>query len=82
MVYSDLEVLELKLEELTNLQKSDFFNKYYFPKISKNSEYYFANKTKIVSNEFIKAPTPLNYDWILLNGQKNRTSNLRLHWYL
>lgn len=77
LLFSDLEVLEIKLEQLTHLINSDYFNKYYFQRISKNSENYFANKTKVVSNEFIKAPTPLNYDWIVLNGKDIEASILK-----
>jgi hypothetical protein len=76
-LYSDLEVLEIKIEQLTQLVNSNYFNKYYFQKISNNSENYFAIKTKVVSNEFIKAPTPLNYDWIVLSGNDIAESILK-----
>jgi Domain of unknown function (DUF4263) len=66
MVYDDLEALEIKLDLLPNFVNTDFFRKYYLQKITSNAESYFANRTKVISTEFIKCPGPLNYDWIVL----------------
>lgn len=66
LVYDDLEALEVKLDLLPNFVNTDFFKKYYFQKVTNNAESYFANRTKVISTEFIKCPGPLNYDWIVL----------------
>ncbi len=70
LLYSDLETLEVKLDQLPQFVNSDYFKKYYFKKISNNADHYFANKTKIVSQEFIKLPSPLNYDWVVLTNKE------------
>jgi len=77
LLHTDLEELEIKLEGLPQFFHSDFFRKYYFHKISSNAEHYFANKTKIVSLEFIKCPTTLNYDWVILNNHQIELSILQ-----
>ena len=77
LLFNDLEALEIKLEQLPQFIGSDFFKKYYFKKISNNSDHYFANKTKIVSTEFIKAPTTLNYDWVVLSSKEIEQAILR-----
>jgi len=43
-----------------------FSKNYYKQEIRKNSETYFLLKTNIVSLEFIKLPSPLIYDWLML----------------
>jgi hypothetical protein len=70
LLYSDLETLEVKLEQLPQFVNSDYFKKYYFKKVSTNADHYFANKTKIVSQEFIKLPSPLHYDWVVLSNKE------------
>lgn len=70
LLYSDLETLEVKIEQLPQFVNSDYFKKYYFRNISTNADHYFVNKTKIVSHEFIKLPSPLNYDWIVLSNKE------------
>jgi hypothetical protein len=70
LLQEDLDALEIKPEQLPQFINSEFFNKYYFRKISNNAEHYFVNKTKIVSMEFIKAPTNLNYDWIVFHNNQ------------
>lgn len=66
-LFRDLEYLGLRVSSLTNFNESDYYKKHYQTKISPNSETFFSLNTKIVSIEFIRYPTPLNYDWILLN---------------
>ncbi|MEO8852329.1 MAG: hypothetical protein ABI359_01025, partial [Ginsengibacter sp.] len=70
LVYSDLESLEIKLEQLSQFINSDFFKKDYFHRISRNAENYFVNKTHVVSKEFIKCPTQLNYDWFVMSNHQ------------
>jgi len=70
LLYSDLESLEIKIEQLPQFVNSDYFKKYYFRNISSNADYYFTYRTKILSNEFIKLPSPLNYDWIILSNKE------------
>lgn len=77
LIYSDLETLEVKLDQLTEFVNSDYFKNYYFKRVSTNADHYFANKTKVVSHEFIKLPSPLNYDWVLLNNKKIETAILK-----
>lgn len=77
LLYSDLETLEVKPDQLLQFVNSDYFKKYYFIKVSTNSEHYFANKTKIVSHEFIKLPSPLNYDWVVLSNKEIETAILK-----
>jgi hypothetical protein len=77
LLYSDLECLEIKLEQLPNFINSDFFKKDYLRRISNNADHYFANKTKVVSTEFIKCPTVLNYDWLILDNQQIEEAILR-----
>ncbi len=70
LLYSDLESLEVKFEQLPDFVNSEYFKKFYFRMVSNNSDHYFANKTNSVSREFIKIPRPLNYDWVVLSNQK------------
>ncbi len=70
LLYSDLEALEVKFEQLPDFINSDYFKKHYFRKVSSNADHYFVNKTNSVSTEFIKLPRPLNYDWVILSNQK------------
>lgn len=63
----DLQQLGLNVHNLSNFQETNYYKKHYKSNISNNSESYFSLKTKILSNEFIKYPAPLTYDWILLN---------------
>jgi len=69
-LYSDLETLEIKLDQLPQFVNTVYFKKNYYQKVSTNANHYFANKTKIVSLEFIKLPSPLNYDWVVLNNKE------------
>lgn len=66
-IYIDLDNLGLKVEQLHNFILSANFKNYYFNSISRKAEMYYHNKTIQLSKEFIKAPTPLNYDWLILN---------------
>ena len=77
LLYTDLEALEIKLHQLPQFINSDNFKKQYFNKVSNKADFYFANKTKIVSAEFIRLPTTLNYDWIILNNNKIEEAILR-----
>ena len=77
LLYSDLETLEVKLEQLPNFINSDFFKRDYLRRISKNADHYFANKTKVVSTEFIKCPIVLNYDWLILDNKQIEESILK-----
>ena len=77
LLYSDLETLEIKLDQIPQFVNSDYFKKYYFKKFSINADHYFTNKTKIVSQEFIKLPSPLNYDWVVLNNKEIETAILK-----
>lgn len=63
---TDLENLEILNKNTLNFHESNFYKTHYKNKISKNSETIFLLKTKIVSNEFIKLPTPLFFDWLIL----------------
>ncbi len=67
-IYIDLDNLGLKMEQLHNFILSPNFKNYYFKNISKNAEMYFFDKTIQLSIEFIKAPSILNYDWLMLNS--------------
>jgi hypothetical protein len=68
-LHEDLEVLELKVNDLTSFRNTAYFKNYYFAKISNNADYYFTNQTRLLSLEFIKCPKPLNYDWLLLSDK-------------
>ncbi|WP_299155899.1 Shedu anti-phage system protein SduA domain-containing protein [uncultured Christiangramia sp.] len=63
---NDLESLNILKKDLLNFHESHFYKSYYKQEISRNSETYFLLKTNIVSQEFIKLPSPLIYDWLLL----------------
>lgn len=67
LLYDDLENLNLKIGDLTSFHNSNIFKNYYAQNISTKAEEYFSKKTKIVSIEFIRLPSKLNYDWIVLN---------------
>lgn len=67
-IYIDLDNLGLKVELLHNFTLSTNFKNYYFNNITRKAEMYYHNKTSQLSKEFIKAPTTLNYDWLLLNS--------------
>lgn len=77
LLHIDLEVLGIKLYQLPQFINSDYFKKQYFPKISPKADHYFANKTKVVSTEFIKLPTILNYDWLILSNNEIEEAILR-----
>lgn len=77
LLFSDLETLEIKLKQLPQFAISDYFMKYYFGKVSRNADNYFVNKTKTVSMEFIKLPTPLYYDWVVLTNHAIEQAILR-----
>jgi len=77
LLYSDMETLGVKVEQLPDFVNSDYFKKYYFRNVSSNSDLYFAHKTKSVSTEFIKLPKLLNYDWVVLNNQEIEKAILR-----
>jgi hypothetical protein len=66
----DLENLEVLNKNILNLHESKFYKTYYKNTISKNTETYFLLKTKIVSKEFINLPTPLIYDWLIIDRNK------------
>lgn len=84
----DLETLEINHKSLYHFHELPFYKNYYKNKISKNAENYFALKTKITSQEFITLPTPLIYDWLLLEKQDientilnfNRTYNTHINY--
>jgi len=63
---TDLENLEILNKNIHNFQDSTFYKNRYKNQISKNFENYFVLKTGIVSKEFIKLPTPLIYDWLII----------------
>lgn len=67
-VYVDLDILGINIDILPDFQNSKYFKEYYQSKISKNATDYFIAKTSVLSEEFIRFPAPLDYDWILLNN--------------
>ena len=70
LVLNDLEVLGVKIKQLTapfQLCPNPIHN---LNALSSKTLDYFAHKTKVVSLEFIQRPTYLNYDWIRLNNNK------------
>ena len=67
-VYSDLDNIGLKVEQLYNFVSSDNFKNYYFNNVSRNSVSIYHNRTTHLSKEFIKAPNTLNYEWIIFNS--------------
>lgn len=66
-IFNDLDNLGLKIYDLINFQNSNYFKNYYHKHISNNAQNYFANKTTTLSLEYISLPTPLSYDWIILD---------------
>jgi hypothetical protein len=66
-VFEDLQNLGINIIDLVNFGNTDYFKFYYERRISQNAIDYFANKTSILSKEFIRYPVPLKYDWIILN---------------
>lgn len=67
-IYIDLDCLGIKIDNLPGFHHSNYFKSYYQSNISGKAEEYFSLKTKILSIEFIRLPTPLNYDWIILTN--------------
>jgi hypothetical protein len=67
LIYSDLDKLGIKMKDLKNFIDSDYYKRNYSNNISKNAESYFHNKIEILSLEFIRLPSTLNYDWFILN---------------
>lgn len=65
----DIDQLGLNINNLSNFHESSYYKKHYKSNVANNSDTYFFLKTKILSNEFIKYPVPLTYDWILLNKE-------------
>lgn len=65
----DLELLGLQIHNLSDFHETPYYKKHYKSTIANNSESYFTLKTKVLSNEFIKHPVPLIYDWIILNKE-------------
>ncbi|WP_431137619.1 Shedu anti-phage system protein SduA domain-containing protein [Psychroserpens mesophilus] len=63
---TDLENLEILNKNTLNFHESNFYKTHYKNTIAKNSETVFLLKTKVVSEEFIKLPTPLIFDWLIL----------------
>lgn len=63
---TDLENLEILNKNLLNFHQSSFYKTHYKQSISKNFEAYFLLKTSVVSKEFIKLPSPLIYDWLIV----------------
>src|SRR5690606_38951595 len=65
----DLEILQILDMDLNNFHLTSHYKTFYKNNIANNSLNYFALKTKIVSEEFIKLPTSLYYDWIILQKE-------------
>lgn len=76
---TDLENLEILNKNIHNFQESTFYKTHYKNLISKHSESYFLLKTLIVSEEFIKLPTPLVYDWLIINRREIEQSILEFN---
>lgn len=66
-IFTDLDVLGLKIKDLPNFVSSYYFRSSY-QIISKNAINYFANRTEVFSIKFITVPTVLNYDWLMLKS--------------
>lgn len=76
---TDLESLEILNKDINNFHESIFYKTHYKSIISKNVETYFLLKTNIVSQEFIKLPTPLFYDWLILGRNEIEKSILEFN---
>ena len=76
---TDLENLEILNRNTHNFQESHFYKTYYKNTIGKNAETYFLIKTNIVSKEFIKLPTPLILDWLMLRRNEIEKSILEFN---
>lgn len=63
---TDLENLEILNKNTLNFQETHFYKTHYKNAIANNSETFFLLKTNIVSREYIKLPTPLLLDWLIL----------------
>jgi len=68
-VLDDLDNLRLKVEDLSLFPYS-LKAKEYFKLVRPRADHYFTNLTKAVSQEFIKCPTFLNYDWLHLTQEE------------
>ncbi|WP_369765207.1 hypothetical protein [Flavobacterium sp. WC2429] len=66
-IYIDLDNLGLKVDQLHNFILSTNFKNHYFNNVTRKAEMFYHNKTIQLSIEFIKAPSTLNYDWLILN---------------
>lgn len=83
---TDLNNLEVLNKDILSFHESLFYKTYYKNSISKNFETYYALKTSVVSQEFIKLPSPLIYDWLILGRKEieksimdyNSTYNLHI----
>ncbi|CAG2532796.1 protein of unknown function (DUF4263) [Maribacter dokdonensis] len=76
---TDLENLGILNKNIQNFQESTFYKTHYKNRVTKNSESYFLLKTLIVSEEFIKLPTPLVYDWLIINRREIEQSILEFN---
>ncbi|MEZ4809050.1 MAG: DUF4263 domain-containing protein [Allomuricauda sp.] len=65
----DLDNLKILNRNLQHFHETNFYKNYYKNQIGNNSESYFLLKTRIVSQEFVKLPAPLIYDWLII-GRK------------
>jgi hypothetical protein len=69
-VLQDLDSLGLKPSQCSkDFYKSKYYQNTYKREISANYLGYYANRTSVLSQEFIKLPSTLNYDWFSLSPQ-------------
>ncbi|WP_062055932.1 Shedu anti-phage system protein SduA domain-containing protein [Aquimarina longa] len=76
---NDLENLGVLNKSILNFQESLFYKTHYRRVISDNSESYFLLKTSVVSQEFIKLPTPLIYDWLIIGRKEIEKSIMKFN---
>lgn len=77
LLFDDLENLSIKIADLPSFENSAYYRNHYRQEISSKAEKYFTYKTKLLSLDFIRLPTKLNYDWIILNDDVIENSLLK-----